>query len=119
MPTQPPIEGLPVWAQILISILVGISTLGVAFKGYFQKDKAASSVEAGDKTTAAVLAASITDMGAIRHLSDVCILLTGAVQALTKAVDEQTHHERNSIETNRELCARTRALCEIMERHLK
>lgn len=114
MPTQPPIEGLPVWAQIIVSLIVGIATLGVGFSGYFKKATPVST--RSEPQTTALLAATITDMGAVRHLSDVCIRLTAAVDSLTKAVDELTHHERNSIEVSRELCARTRHLAEIMER---
>lgn len=115
VPTQPPIDGLPLWAQVLVSLIIGIATLAVAFKGYLTKDKSPD-VQAGDKQTAAILAASITDSGAMRHLSDVCIRLTGAVDRLTKAVDEHTHHERNNVEISREICQRLRELAEELER---
>jgi Tfp pilus assembly protein PilO len=36
---QPAIEALPTWAQILVTILVGLATLGIAFKGYLSKDR--------------------------------------------------------------------------------
>src|SRR5690349_21840462 len=115
VPTQPPIDGLPLWAQIIVSLIIGVATLGVAFKGYFQKSDS-KAVEPADRQSAAILAASITDMGAIRHLSDVCIRLTGSVDALVKAVDEHTHHERNSVEVSREICQRMRELKEELER---
>lgn len=119
VPTQPPIDGFPIWAQILVTLVFGLAALGVAFKGYFQRDRSSDRpkvVEPGDRATAAILAASITDMGAIRHLSDVCIRLTGAVDSLTKAIDEQAHYERNSIEIARESCQRLRELTEELQR---
>lgn len=117
VPTQPPLEGLPLWAQIIISLAIGLATLGVAFKGYFNKDK--PDVAPGDKQTAAILAASIVDMGAIRNLSDTVIRLDASVQRLIDTMTDAAHYERNNNEINRELCARLRALAEIMERHLK
>ncbi len=113
--TQPPhIDGLPLWAQIVISLLFGLAALGAAYSGYFKKKETA--VTAAEPQTAAIIAASISDMGAIRHLSDVCIRLTGCIEALTKSVDEQSHYERNSIEIGRETCQRLRELTEEMQR---
>jgi hypothetical protein len=114
---QPAIEALPTWAQILVTILVGLATLGIAFKGYLSKDR--PSVVPESPATAAIMAASIADMGAIRNLSDVCIRLIGAVETLTRAVDEHTHHERNNVEISREMCARLRELVEELERQGK
>lgn len=116
MPTQPPIDGLPLWAQLIISFMIGVAALGVAFKGYFGARGERKIVEPADRASAQILAASITDMGAIRHLSDVCIRLTAAVEALTKTVDEHSHYERNSIEIARESCQRLRELTEEMVR---
>lgn len=113
--TQPPhIDGLPLWAQIAISLLFGLAALGAAYKGYFTRSK--PDVQAGDKQTAAILGASIADMGAIRHLSDCVIQLQGTIERLRSALDEHTHHERNSIELERELCARLRELREVLEK---
>lgn len=114
MPTQPPLEGLPLWAQVVISLAIGLATLGVAFKGYFNKDK--PDVTPGDKQTAAILAASIVDMGAIRNLSDTVIRLDATIGRLIDAMDDSTHYERNGNELNKELCARLRELREVIER---
>jgi hypothetical protein len=110
----PALNGLPFSLQILLSVLFGLAALGAAFSGYFKKGSAA--VQADTPATAAILSATISDMGAIRHLSDTVIRLDGAVQTLTKTIEEATHHERNNIEVARELCARMRTLAEIMER---
>lgn len=110
---QPAIDALPVWAQIFITILVGCATLGIALKGYLTKDRPAT---ADTPQTTAILAATIADMGAIRNLSDCVIRLDASVVRLTEAIDEHTHHERNSIELDRELCARLRELREVIER---
>lgn len=124
MPTQPPIDGLPLWAQLVISFAIGLATLGAAFSGYFKKRSAP--VEPADKATAAIMAASIVDMGAIRNLSDVCIRLSGVMDNLQDAVEESTHYSRNHLELNRETCGRIRELREsvdrltaVMERGLK
>jgi hypothetical protein len=117
VPTQPPIDGLPLWAQLLISLVIGVATLAVAFKGYFIKDK--PNVTAENSQSASILAASISDMGAMRHLSDVCIRLSGCVDNLTKAIEENTHFGRIGIDLDREMCARLRELKEELERQGK
>ena len=114
MPTQPPIDGLPLWAQLLISLVIGVATLAVAFKGYFNKEKPPSTNE--NPQSASLLAASLMDTGAVRHLSDVCIRLTGCVEKLTGAVEENTHFDRIGIDLNKEICARLRELREELER---
>jgi hypothetical protein len=110
---QPAIDALPVWAQILITILVGCATLGIALKGYLSK--ATPSVVPESPATAAIMAATIADMGAIRNLSDVCIRLTTAVEMLMHSVDDHTHYKRNNLDLDRELCARLRELKEVAE----
>lgn len=101
--TQPPhIDGLPLWAQIVISLLFGLAALGAAYSGYFKKKESVAT--ASEPQTAALLAATITDMGAIRHLSDVCIRLGSSVDALAKVITEASHYERNSIEISRDIC---------------
>lgn len=128
MPTQPPIEGLPLWAQLAISFAVGLATLAVAFKGYFIKDnpKSGTHIVPDSPQTAAIMAATIADMGAIRNLSDCVVRLDASIVSLTRTIDDQTHYERNRIELDREMCARLRELheitdklTEIAERHLK
>lgn len=117
VPTQPPIDGLPVGWQIAISVIVGLATLAVAFKGYFVGDKdKRSHIVPDSPQTAAIMAATIADMGAIRNLSDCVLRLDVNVQALIKAIDESTHHERNNVEISREVCARLRELVEELER---
>jgi hypothetical protein len=118
VPTQPPIDGLPVGWQIAISVIVGLATLAVAFKGYFIRDnpKTGSHIVPDSPQTAAIMAATIADMGAIRNLSDCVLRLDVNVQALIKAIDESTHHERNNVEISREVCARLRELVEELER---
>src|ERR1700740_2962758 len=104
MPQTPPLEGLPLALQILITLIFGVVGIAIAFKGYFTKGERPT-VTAAEPQTTALLAATITDMGAIRHLSDVCIRLTGSVDKLTDATEELTHHSRNEIELQREMCA--------------
>lgn len=116
MPTTPPTDGLPVALQILVTLIFGVVALAIAFKGYFTKGERPA-VSAAEPQTAALLAATIMDTGAVRHLSDVCIRLTGAVDKLTDAMEENTHHKRNGIELEREICARLRELREELERH--
>lgn len=113
VPTLPATDGLPLWAQILISLIVCVATLGVAFSGYFKKP---SPEARGDTTTAAVISATIADMGAIRHLSDTVVQLNASVLALTTSVDESTHFNRNEIDVMREMCGRLRDLADEMER---
>jgi hypothetical protein len=116
VPTLPATDGLPVWAQILVSLLVCLATLGVAFKGYFSGDKTKSSATGDQHTTMTLAAATLMDMGTLRHLSDTIVQLHGAVLSLTDAVNESTHYNRNEVEVQRELCGRLRALCEEIER---
>ncbi|HLP67182.1 MAG TPA: hypothetical protein VK181_06655 [Rhizobium sp.] len=115
MPTLPETSGLPVWAQILVSVLVCLATLGVAFKGYFT-DRPKNEIKGDQQTTVALAAATLMDMGSLRHLSDTIVQLNAAVLGLTEAVNESTHYNRNEVEVQRELCARLRSLCEEIER---
>lgn len=115
MPTLPETSGLPVWAQILVSLLVCLATLGVAFKGYFN-EKPKPEIKGDAPATLTVAAATLMDMGTLRHLSDVVVQLNAAVLSLTDAVNESTHYNRNEVEVQRELCGRLRALCEEIER---
>lgn len=121
MPTQPPIDGLPLWAQLTISFVIGLATLAVAVKGYFVRDKGdgggkRSHLLPDSPQTAAIMAATIADMGAIRNLSDCVLRLDTTIQALMKSIDEATHHERNNVEVSREVCQRLRELHEELVR---
>lgn len=121
MPTLPETSGLPVWAQIIISVLVCVATLAVAFKGYFGKGTPAE-----DKTTATISAATVMDNLSIRTLSDQISHLSNDVVSLERALGENTHWVRSKFEQDREVCQRLRELREqaenltdIAERHLK
>jgi hypothetical protein len=114
--TSPPdLSGLPFWAQLLITFMTGVGALYVMVRGYFPK-KGSAPISSGDSHTAAVMAATIADMGAIRHLSDVCIKLTGAVERQTNQLSDNEHEAKNSNDLGREICARLRENREVMER---
>jgi hypothetical protein len=115
VPTQPPINGLPMWAQLVITFAIGLATLAVAFKGYFVKEKGQSALTAAEPSSAAILAATIADGFAIRALSDSCVRLEAAVTTLTRCLEENIHHERNANDLKREICARLRELHEELE----
>lgn len=122
VPTQPPLDGLPLWAQITISMLIGVATLGVAFKGYFTKDKPATN----GSTTATIAGAALMDNMSIRQLSDQLAHLSADVVSLERAMADSTHWTRSKFEQDREVCQRLRELREVMdriertaERHLK
>jgi Tfp pilus assembly protein PilO len=112
--TQPDLSGFPIWAQLLISVIVGVGTLGIAFKGYFSKK--APDAPNTDRGMTALVAASVQDMGHMRHLADVCIRLTGAVERLTDQMGDNEHEARNANKLYEEHCARLRELREATER---
>jgi hypothetical protein len=115
MPTTPPLDGLPFPIQLLLTLLFGVAALAVAFRGYFTKGQRPS-VTTTEPHTAAFMAASIMDTGAVRHLSDVCIQLTGAVTTLKDTIEESTHYDRMRYELEREMVARLRELKEELAR---
>lgn len=113
VPTQPPLDGLPFWAQIAISILIGVGTLGAAFKGYFIKgDKPATN----GGTTATIAGATLMDNLSIRQLSDQLAHLSGDVVSLERAMTDNTHWVRSKFEQDREICQRLREAREAAER---
>ncbi len=118
MPSAPNLDGLPLWLQITLTLAFGLATLRVAFTGYFKpKSEGAALVTGGSGLPVSqVQSALLTDMGAIRHLSDVCIQLTGKMESMETAVREQTHWIRTQHELDREICARLRELREAIER---
>ncbi len=121
MPNPPNIDGLPLWLQICITVLFGLATLFVAAKGYFSSTRggegaAMLSGSAGAQPIQQVQSAAIADMGAIRHLSDVCIILSGKIESSEQATREHTHWLRSQHELDREICARLRELKEALER---
>lgn len=115
MPTLPATDGLPVWAQVLVSILVCIATLAVALKGYFGK----SAPPTDGAPSGAITFAMLREHGAITHNSDALVQLSANVLALTTGIHELTHHERNGVEVTEELCARLRGLTEVLERQAR
>jgi hypothetical protein len=117
MPQAPNIDGLPLWLQITVTILFGLATVFMAIRGYNRSPSqpAASMVVSGENVHQ-LHSAAIADMGAIRHLSDVCIQLTGKLESLEQAVRDQTHWTRNEYELNREICEKLRTLREALDR---
>jgi hypothetical protein len=122
VPTQPPLDGLPHWVQITISMLIGVATLGVAFSGYFKK----SETKGEQSTTATIAAATLMDNLSIRQLSDQLAHLSNDVVSLERAMGDNTHWTRSKWEQDREVCQRLRELREVLdrlertaERHLK
>lgn len=120
MPSAPNIDGLPLWLQIFATILFGLATVWVAVRGYNRapSQPAASMVVSGEHVQQ-LHSAAIADMGAIRHLSDVCIQLTGKLDELNDTIREASHWTRNKYELDREVCARLRELRETLERTTK
>lgn len=114
MPTQPPLEGLPLWAQIAISMMIGVATLAVALKGYFNKSE--SKGEGSATTTATIAAATLMDNMSIRLLSDQLAHLSGDVVSLERALADNTHWVRTKYEQDRELCQRLREAREAAEK---
>lgn len=109
MPQAPNVEGLPQWMQIAVSITFVIVTLVIAARGY--KSGTEPTVTQPNATIA-----HLADMGAVRHLSDVCHQLHGAVVSLERAIEDQTHFMRSHIEVEREICQRLRELRERLDR---
>ena len=112
MPQQPPIDGLPVWAQVLISIIFGVAALAVAFKGYFTK----SGPRDEPGATATIAGAALLDNLTIRQLSDQFAHLSGDVISLERELKDNTHWLRTKHEQDREVCARLRELRETLDR---
>jgi hypothetical protein len=123
VPTQPPLDGLPLWAQIAISMMIGVATLAVALSGYFKKSEKTTE---GSTTTATIAAATLMDNMSIRALSDQLAHLSADVVSLERAMADSTHWTRSKFEQDREVCQRLRELREVLdriertaERHLK
>lgn len=119
MPSPPNIDGLPIWLQVFVTLAFGLATILVAVKGYFRKEPppaAAILADGRDGQVQQVASSVIADMGAVRHLADVCIHLTGQIESLENAIREQTHWTRNKYELDREVCARLRELREEIAR---
>lgn len=111
MPTLPATDGLPVWAQVLVSVLVCIATLAVAFKGYFGKSAVPTDALPEAKVTAGVLLDNLS----IRMLSDQLSHLSNDVVSLERAIGDNTHWVRSKFEQDREVCQRLRELRDALE----
>lgn len=108
MPQAPNVEGLPLWLQVAITLIFGIATLGVMFRGYFSpKNKTSGSSEGGSPTVA-----HITDTSSIRNNSEQLRSLEGTMLSLQRSVDENTHYLRTKLEIEREVCQRLREIRE-------
>ncbi len=110
MPATPPLDGLPLWLQVIVTIMFGAATLGVAFKGYRKPHAGPVPEISSGAPTAAIIGASIADMGAIRRLSDTVAHLDGSVVALTTTINENIHWSRNQADELREVCQEIRVL---------
>jgi hypothetical protein len=92
--------------------MIGVATLGVAFRGYFSK----ASEKTDTAHTAMVAGATLMDNISIRLLSEAISNLSGEVVSLERELKDNTHWVRSKHEQDRELCQRLRELKEAMER---
>lgn len=111
MQALPNLSGLPPWAAILATVIFCMTTLLVARLGYTKPTQ-----RSGEQQVAQILGAQIADMGAVRHLADVCIKLMGTVERLDQCIENHTHYLRDHNELLKENCQRLRELREILER---
>lgn len=100
------------WAQILITVIIGIGTLGASLKGYFGN----KNLPAATNQTASIAGASVVDNAIFYRLVETVVVLNSNVVGLNTTVAESTHHNRNEIDLLREMCQRLRELVEEMER---
>ena len=110
MPNAPNIDGLPLWLQIVISLIFLSVTVAVAVQGYNRREP---------KTlgeNAQIIGAQIADVGAFRHLADVTAQLVRSTEELmaetrdvARIMDDSRHwirqHNELLNETNRLLRA--------------
>lgn len=109
MPQPPNVDGLPGWLQVTITLLFGAVTLIVGLKGYRSRPR-------DDAPVIQAPMAHIADMSAIRHLTETCHTLCGAIVSLERSLNEHTHYERQSAELEREVAQRLRELKERLDR---
>lgn len=115
MVTQlPDTTGLPVWAQILVSILICVGALAAAFSGYFKKTPPPT-----EATLATVAGATLMDNLSIRQLSDALAVLSNDVVSLEREMKDNIHWTRTKVEQDREICQRLRELREALDRMSK
>lgn len=80
MPQAPNVEGLPLWLQILVSLIFLSVTVAVAVQGY--KRQPSKTLGEG----AQIIGAQIADVGAFRRMADVTVELTKSVDDLTAEI---------------------------------
>lgn len=105
-PQAPDVAAGPLWLQLVVAIAFCFATIAAAVIGYRKR------VDREPPGAAATVLASIPDMSAIRHLTDVCRLLSVHVESLNATFRDHTHYLRNKIEVDQELCQRMRELKE-------
>lgn len=108
-PVAPNVEGLPPGLQITATIGFLLVSIYAVYSGYRKR------VEREPAGAAQTVLASIPDMGAVRHLSDVCTKMTACIESLESSVRDHTHYVRNQSDLDREVCARLRELREVSE----
>lgn len=104
VPQPPNVDGLPLWLQIVLSLLFVVTTAGIAFVGYRQR------LEREPSGAATTVMAAFPDMTAIRQLTDTCRLLCQNVEQLNATLTDHTHYLRNKIDVDAELAHRAREL---------
>lgn len=115
MPQAPNVEGLPLWLQVTITLIFGVATLVVMLRSY----NASANKAEGSAIQAGPTIAHLADMGAVRHLAEVCHTLSSDVVSLERCIGEMTHHLRQSNDIDRELCQRLRELRERLDQQLR
>lgn len=109
MPQAPNVDGLPVWLQIVVTLIFGLATLIVGLRGYSGSRK----VTGGSDTPQI---AHLADMSAVRHLADQIHVLNATMIGSERAVTDLTHFVRQQTDLERELCQRLRELKEELAR---
>lgn len=110
---QPPhVDGLPLWLQVVATLAFGVATLAVGLSGYFKREKSKNESDHNVQLSGA----SIADMGAVRHLADVCIQLSANMLGMERAIQDQTYYDRERNELLREACLRMRDIRERLDK---
>lgn len=108
-PDAPNVDGLPPWLRIILSVAFALALIVGSWRSYrktFDREPTGA---------AQTVLAAIPDMGALRHLADVCTRMTACIESLESSVREHTHHIRNQSDIDREVCARLREVKEVSE----
>jgi len=107
MPNAPNVEGLPLWLQIGVTLLFGIVTLLVGWRGYFPREK---------PLTRSPETQNLFDMVHAERLSEAMRTMALELLNLARTLSENTHHLRESNEITQEACQRMRELRERIDR---